>query len=276
MFRKALTYEQTRSLLLIVGVLLLAAIAAIMYARRVDPVEVAATVMFLPVFMSFVLFGVRGGLIGGALAAIAYGALRYPAIAAVGAERFVGLIAARTIGYLAFGGIGGWASGQLQASISKLDLYDHVDDATGLRNSRALVETVDLEQSRSMRFKEIFSVVTIEQSFDLEPKRRSKLLRAIGSDLTDGLRTVDQATHAAENGLDIFSVVLPETASEGAAIFLDKLIVRLNAVTGPFGVPDSAWTASIVTFPGDTDSIDMLLERYRAIVKVDFPENAAV
>jgi hypothetical protein len=62
----------------------LAVVALVTYARRVDPVEVVATILFMPIFVAFVFKGVAGGLVTAVAAIAAYGALRSPAIDAVG------------------------------------------------------------------------------------------------------------------------------------------------------------------------------------------------
>lgn len=271
---KRLNYERTRWLLLLAGLVILGAIAAIMFARRVDPVEVAATILFLPVFMSFLMFGLRGGLIAGILASLAYLYLRYPAIDAVGADRFAGLLVTRTVGYLSFGAAGGWASSVLKTSITKLDLYDHIDSETGLYNSRYLIETIDLEKSRAVRYEKIFSVVTIEQRLDATGKSRVRLIKEIAASIRSGARTVDQVIHATDDGVDLFSVVLPETGPEGSAIFATKLTQQLDA--SPFAIEPGGWVTTTVTFPDDESGVEELVSRFRSIVKADFPETATV
>lgn len=269
---KLLNYERTRWILLFAGLVLLGGIAAVMFARRVDPVEVAATILFLPIFMAFLLFGVRGGLIGGVLAAVAYLALRYPAIQAVGIDRFVGLAATRTLGYLLFGAAGGWATSVLKTSIHKLDLYDQIDSETGLYNSRYLIETLDLERSRAERYEKVFSVVTIERTLTVDGKARVRLIKEIAAGIRSGARTVDQVVHATQDGVDIFSVVLPETGAEGARVFAGKLTEQLDAAdrsTDP-------WTATTVTFPSDETGLAELIDRFRAILRADYPETASV
>ncbi len=269
---KLLNYERTRWILLLAGLVLLGGIAAVMFARRVDPVEVAATILFLPIFMAFLLFGVRGGLIGGVLAAAAYLALRYPAIQAVGIDRFVGLAATRTLGYLVFGVAGGWATSVLKTSIHKLDLYDQIDSETGLYNSRYLIETLDLERSRAERYEKVFSVVTIERTLTVDGKARVRLIKEIAAGIRSGARTVDQVVHATQDGVDIFSVVLPETGGEGARVFAGKLTEQLDAAdrsTDP-------WTATTVTFPSDETGLAELIDRFRAILRADYPETASV
>jgi hypothetical protein len=126
-----------------------------MYVRRVDPVEVAGILLFIPVFVAFVFWNATGGVIGAVIGILVYTLLRYPAIEAVGADRFVGLIASRSVAYLAFGLIGGLANKQLQSSLGKLELYDQIDDATGLFNARFFVQDSGLEVSRADRYQTI-------------------------------------------------------------------------------------------------------------------------
>ena len=108
---RRLGYSQTRRLLLAAGVLALLLIVGVMYVRRVETVEVMATILFIPIFVALVFGDMRGGLVAGGLAAIAYAGLRYPAIRAVGTEAFAGLIASRSVGYLLFGAVAGWPTG---------------------------------------------------------------------------------------------------------------------------------------------------------------------
>ncbi len=271
---KLLNYERTRWILLTAGLILLGGIAAVMFARRVDPVEVAATILFLPVFMAFLLFGLRGGLVGGVLAAVAYLVLRYPAIQAVGLDRFVGLAATRTLGYLMFGAAGGWATSVLKTSITKLDLYDHIDSETGLHNSRYLLETLDLERSRAIRYEKVFSVVTIERILESEGKSRVRLIKEIAASIRSGVRTVDQVVHATNDRVDIFTVILPETGQEGASVFARKLAEQLDA--SGLSVGEGTWMTRAITFPNNEAGLDELVTRFKTILKADFPESATV
>src|SRR5918999_4909532 len=70
--------RRARGLVLGVGLVVLLVVAIVMYARRVDPVEVAGTLLFIPIFIAFVIWDFRGGLIAAVLAAAAYALLRYP------------------------------------------------------------------------------------------------------------------------------------------------------------------------------------------------------
>jgi GGDEF domain-containing protein len=275
---RGIGYSGARRLLLGAGLGVLLVTAATMYIRRVDTTEVAATLLFMPVLVAFVLWGVRGGLAAGALAAAAYAALRYPAIDAVGAGRFTELIMSRAVAFLAFGAIGGWASQQLETSIEKLELYDHIDDATGLFNARFFVEDTDLEIARSTRYQTIFSISTVAvPSAALESLRgraRRAFLKELGRMLRDSVRSVDRPVHARAADRHHLAVVLPETGAEGARIFTDRLVARLveqltrrGASVSIEGVAHSA-----LTWPEGESAIQALRSEFAAIDRTEHPE----
>src|SRR6266550_4760763 len=149
---RGLSYNQVRILLLVGGLILLGLTAGVNYVRRVETAEVAAILFFIPIFVAFVFWDWVGGLVAAAGAIAAYVALRYGAIHAVGSGRFIGLIFSRSIAFFAFGAIGGLANQQLRGSLTKLDLYDQIDDDTGLFNARYFLQDTDLEMSRARRF----------------------------------------------------------------------------------------------------------------------------
>ncbi len=155
-------YARARRLLTLVGLAVLAVLTLLLLVRSVDEVEVIATVLFVPLFLALMYFGVVGGILGAVVASVVYVALRADVIDAVGWGEFSSLIATRTISFLLFGLVGGWASATLEQSLDKLDLYDQIDDATGLHNSRFLLEDIDLERARCARYSTVFSVSFLE------------------------------------------------------------------------------------------------------------------
>ena len=157
-----MSYQRARSFLLAGGLVVLLLTTVVMYVRRVDPVEVAGILLFIPVFVAFVFWNAPGGFIAAVLSVVIYTLLRYPAIEAVGVDRFAGLIASRAVAYLAFGLIGGFANKQLQGSLGKLELYDQIDDTTGLFNARFFVQDTELEVSRADRYQSIFSISLVD------------------------------------------------------------------------------------------------------------------
>ncbi|MDP9068734.1 MAG: hypothetical protein M3N53_10395 [Actinomycetota bacterium] len=274
-----LSYDRARQLLLGAGLLVLLLTAAVMLIRRVETVEVVGTLLFIPVFIALVFWNLRGGIIAAILAAAAYAALRYPAIEAVGFERFSGLILSRSFAYLAFGLIGGWANRQLASSLTKLELYDQIDDATGLFNARFFVQDTDLELSRSKRYQTIFSVVEVsfpDAGLDaLSRRQRSALYRDLGRLLKEAVRTVDRAVHGFDGERHRFAVVLPETAREGANIFVERLGQRIESflVERRFHVAEGDVARRSVTFPDDGDEeIEALRTEFRAIDRREHPD----
>lgn len=273
-----MTYERTRRLVLAAGLGVLLLIAAMLYVRRVDTVEIFAVLLFIPVFLGFLIWRVPGGVVAGALAGVAYTLARLPAIDAVGASSFTSLIVFRCIAYLAFGAIGGWAVRQLDRSLTKLDLYDQIDDATGLYNARFFLQSTDLEMSRATRYRTLFSVAVVDvpsEALDnLDRKVRAVVLRDLGRVLRDSVRTVDRAIHGADHR-HRFAVVCPETGPEGARVFTDRLADRLAAFLTQRGVrlADDALASQAITFPGDDGALTALRDEFSLLERAEHPEH---
>ena len=273
--RSAVNYQTTRGILLVVGLALLALVAGVMFARSVDPTEVVATLMFLPVFLSFLYWGIRGGVVMAVIASGVYVALRIPAIQAVGSGPFIGLIVTRTLGYLGFAAAGGWAVEQVKTNLLKLDLYDTIDDMSGLGNARSLIDTVDLEKSRSERYEKIFSVATIRMTLPPLPRRKTgTVLRHLGSVMRAGARTVDHAAHGWDLDQDIFAMILPETGQSGSQTFAAKIGPLFTAALADQGLAVTDLEVTTATFPDEPDALEALLSSFRAIQRRQFPETA--
>src|SRR5258708_23962368 len=69
---RSLSYPQARLLALAGGVLIVGALAGIMWARRVEPVEIMAVLLFLPVFGALLVWDAAGGAAAGVIAAVVY------------------------------------------------------------------------------------------------------------------------------------------------------------------------------------------------------------
>ena len=274
-----MSYASTRRLVLAAGLGVLLLIAAVMFVRRVDTVEVVAVLLFIPVFLAFTFGHLIGGAVAGLLATAVYALLRNPAIDAVGGGRFAGILAGRGIAYLAFGVLGGWASQQLERSLEKLDVYDQVDDATGLFNARFLVQDTDLEVARAGRYKTFFSVCMVELPAgpidDLPRRKRTALLRDLGGQLKDAVRSVDRAVHARDGSVHRFAVICPETGEEGARVFASRLGERIGDFVRSRGVPlpDGKLVAVAATYPGDDGRMATLRDQFAAIDRTEHPEH---
>jgi len=266
-----LGYSRARRLLVLTGLVILAVVAVVMYARRVDGIEVAATLLFVPIFLAFVFRGVVGGLVAAVAAIGIYAALRYPAIDAVGAGEFTGLITSRAAAYLIFGAVGGWSTQVLEGSLEKLELYDEIDDDTGLFNARHLLHQTDLEMARARRYQTLFSVVVLDLPSApigaLRARARRAVLRDLGRQLREGVRTVDHVVHARDGATHRLVAILPETSIEGAEVFRGRFDERIRGFLAERGAPiaDTDARARAMTFPGDDEGMDELRAEFQRI-----------
>ena len=270
--KAGLSYAQMRALLLAAGLLFLGITAAVSFARRVETVEVVAILLFIPIFIAFVFWDWAGGVLAALAAIVVYFIMRADAIQAVGFDSFAGVLFSRSLAFLSFGLVGGVASRYVRGSLMKLDLYDHVDDVTGLYNSRYLLEVTDLEMSRARRYESLFSVgvvdIPVSTFSGVSRRRRTRVLREIGFGLKSSVRTVDRVVHASDATRYRFAVVLPETGAEGAQVFTRRLAERLGALLGI-----DAITSQAITFPGDDMQLDKLRTEFAAIDRAEHPEH---
>ena len=266
-----LGYVKARRLLVLVGVLVMGVVAVTMYARSVDTVEVVATLLFLPIFLAFVYRGVLGGVIAALVATGIYIALRSPAIDAIGAGEFTGLIVSRAAAYLIFGTVGGWAVQVLEGSLEKLELYDEIDDETGLYNARHLLQQTDLESARARRYQTLFSAVELDFPAAplnaLKARQRRAVLRDLGRQLREGARNVDHVIHAHDGTTHRLVAILPETAGEGAEVFRARFEDRVRIFLTDRGasLDPSTVTTRAITFPGDEEGLDALRTEFQRI-----------
>jgi hypothetical protein len=267
---RSLTFDRAKTLLLMSGLILIGVVGLVALIRGVDPVEVAGTLLFVPVFAGFLFFGVPGGVALGIAAGAAYVLLRWPAVELVGLRPLAGQIGARVAGYIIFGVGGGWAIGQIRATLEKLELHDAIDDETGLGNARSLIETVDLERARADRYQKLFSVVAADFRApgweEMPSRKQSAVLRDLGVKVAAGIRTSDHAAHARRGEHHIIGVVLPETAAAGARIFaenLDRLLIGLNA--------SAKVRVVTATHPGDPAALTLILDLFRELDRSQRP-----
>lgn len=280
-FRR-LDYLGARRLVLAVGIAILAFISLMMYARGVETTEVAGSLLFIPVFVALVMWDVKGGLIAGLLAAGGYLALRYPAVRAVAEPRFVGAIVGRSIAFVAFGVVGGWANRQLGSSLTKLELFDQIDDATGMYNARFFLDDVDLELARTRRYQSMFSVVTVEVPAtalaDLPRRKRSAVLKDLGKLLRKAVRVMDRPVHGADADRHTIAVILPDTGEEGSTTLSERLGAAVAEYIRQRGgrLEATILPTSHLTMPGDEERLEVWRVRYRAIDRLERPPTATV
>jgi GGDEF domain-containing protein len=257
------------------GLLFLGVTAGVNYVRRVETVEVVAILLFVPIFIGFAFWDWIGGVAVATLAVGVYFGLRLSAIHAVGFSQFAGVIVSRSAAFLAFGLVGGLANRYVRASLTKLDLYDEVDDTTGLNNARSFLQATELEMSRAHRYQSIFSVSVVDipaATFaGVSRRRRNRALREIGFALQSSVRTVDKVAHGSDAARYLFAVVLPETSVDGAAIFTERLTVRLRELLGT-----DAITSQGITYPGDEGALQRVRNEFVDIDRMQHPEHPPV
>lgn len=278
---RGIGYTRARALMLWSGLGVLLVVSGLAYARRVDPVEVVATLLFIPVFVGLLFWSVRGGLVAGVAAALAYVWLKAPAIEAVGFDFFARSIVVRALAFPLFGLIGGWAIRQLQSAVTKLELYDQIDDATGLFNARFFVEDTDLERSRSDRYHTVFSIAVLDVPTSLIAglgrRHATRALHDVGRLLRGSVRKVDRPVHGRSAEHHRLAIVLPETGNEGAGIFARRLAERLTEQLAgkQSGNGSPPVTTSWMTYPGDDERLAELQASFREIDRLERPDEAA-
>jgi GGDEF domain-containing protein len=273
-------YRTARTLVLGVGLAVLALVVVLAVVRGVDTPEVVATALFVPVFVAFLFGGLRGGLVAGLVAAVVYGVLRLPAIEIAGTGAFASLLTSRALAFVGFGALGGLATSQLRTSLEKLDLYDEVDDATGLGNARSFLTATELELARATRYRTLFSVVVLElraSAFGpVSGGTRARVLLRLGSALQESLRTVDHAAHAVDGDRHVLALVLPETAAEGAEVLRGRLEASTRALLEEHGAQlgGKTLTARAFTLPGAERSLRDLRAELARVERREHPETA--
>lgn len=254
------------------GLAVLLALSAILWIRRVDPVEVAATLLFVPLFLAVVRWQLVGGIVAGVAATATYTALRWPAVESIGWEGTLGLLLGRGAGYLAFGALGGFAVARLQRSLTKLDLYDQIDDGTGLFNARFLVDGIELERRRAERYRTLFSVIVLDVPAaavdDLATRTRRRALRRLGDDVQRSIRSVDRASFLRVGERLRVVLLLPETPQEGAAVLAGRFLTAVADLLAEQGAAVTEEHLAVMswTVPGDDDAVAALRAEVAGLV----------
>lgn len=222
-----LTYLQARLLLLVLGVAVAVSQALLAWERGAAPTEVLAPILYIPVFTGAIFFYLPGGLVAAGISSVIYGTLLADVTARAGLGQFLVLLATRVSFYLLFGVVVALGTRYIEARLHKLEVYDQIDDETGLYNSAFFLQHTDLEASRADRYQTFFSVATLdvrrEVLADLPSRRQRRVIKELASRIEESIRHVDRAVHADDGSRDRFLIVLPQTGGEGARIFAERL-----------------------------------------------------
>jgi len=118
----------------------------------------------------------------------------------------------------------------------RLELLDTRDDCSGLLNQRGLYQVIESQVSRSRRYGNALSLVSMHiHDFGACTNDKNAVFEALGYLFNDRLRWADSVGHFEG---DEFILVLPETDVESASTLAAKLMAELQALRlKDIGVP---------------------------------------
>ena len=271
-----LTYRQARLIVLGFGTALLIAVAAAAYFRGADLVEVGAMALFLPILYGLAFFYVNGGVAAAVAVSIVYVTVRFATIGDLAGSEFIAAAIVRVLLYLGLGVFGGAANRMLSYALQKLELYDEIDDLTGVGNARSLLDIADREVARATRYQSIFSlaVLKLDRSlFDaVKESAAGRTLRRVAQTIDSSVRTTDAVARVPLASREDLVVVLPQTGREGAEIFLGRLVEGTRQLLVDQGLPaqNGLVTGSVITFPGDDDELRDYRDQVAASVAAEW------
>ncbi|MBW3577720.1 MAG: diguanylate cyclase [Actinobacteria bacterium] len=256
-----LTYPQARMVVLGFGAALICGVAIASFYRGADVVEVGATVLFLPVLAGLVLGRVAGGVAAAVAVSVVYVAVRLSTLGGLPTADFLAPVSVRVLLYAGFGVFGGWANDLLAQGLLKLELYDEVDDDTGVGNARALVSVLDREVERAARYGSVFSLLVVhleDAAFaPVDGRRAARALRRTCQSLEHNLRTTDLINRVAFPTREDVVVVLPETGRAGVALLAERAVASVRQLLADHSltVSDDTVHAEVLTVPGDEEAV---------------------
>lgn len=150
---------------------------------------------------------------------------------------------------------------ELEQQLERLEELSLTDPLTGVRNRRALIESVGMELNRSSRSGSPTSLVLVDIDHfkrvndDFGHPAGDATLQAVAQILSDRGRSSDIV---ARYGGEEFAVILPSTPPDGAAVVAERLRAAVEQATWPH----RPITASLgVATSVDGDTVDGLLQR---------------
>lgn len=263
-----LTYRQARVVVLGFGAALISGVAVAAFYRGADVVEVGAILLFLPVLVGLTLGDVTGGLVTALVASAIYVAVRLATLGDLPPGEFVGTVVIRVALYVGLGVFGGWANGMLAGALKKLELYDGIDDDTGVGNARAFVSTMRRERSRADRYGQAFTVVVISLDGDTLSDHGghtrdggTRLLRRLCMQLESNVRLSDLVYRIPVGDTDDVAIFLAGTGHSAAAIACERFVDAARGVLAEVGAGSAVVETRVMTYPNDSEALVAYEER---------------
>lgn len=118
--------------------------------------------------------------------------------------------------------------GQVTALERQLGTVDTRDDSSGLLNQRGLLQVIESQVSRSRRYGNALSLISMQiNDYGVAAREKEAVLTALGHFFNDRLRWVDSVGRLEG---DEFIMVLPETKLESAITMVTKLTLELQTL----------------------------------------------
>jgi len=264
-----MTYLQARLLLLALGVAVSVSQAVLAHQRGAAPIEVLAPTLYVPVFVGAIIWSVPGGLAAAALSSAVYVSLLADEVSAIGFGHFTLLAATRVATYVFLGVVIAAGTRYIENRLQKLEIYDQVDDLTGLGNPSFFLRDTDLEVGRADRYRTLFSVVTLDVPRTLfagtSHRRYRRTIEDLARRMEAAVRTVDRVARVAEPSRDRFLFVLPETAEQGARVFAERLQASVGETLRARDLPTEQVEVAWLTYPGDPSSLERLRDEVAVV-----------
>lgn len=152
---------------------------------------------------------------------------------------------------------------KVQTLLRREEVLSRTDFVTGVGNNRIFRERLEIEVSRSLRYKKPFSVAYLDiDNFKTVNDRfghaaGDKLLRAIADLIKSHIRSVDVV---ARLGGDEFGILFPETESEGVGQVIEKIKKHLEEIVRKEDWPVTL-SIGVATHFNPTMSVDQIITK---------------
>jgi hypothetical protein len=241
-------YSRFEWLTIAVGGVAILATAAVALQPRPDWTEIAAQLLLLPVLISAVHWGRKGGLVGALAATLAYLMLRLPSIVSVGlGPDVLQLVLIRTVTYGFVGIIGGEMCGRIKYFFARLEDSCSIDEHARVYNQRFIAQLLSTHLGEAARYGAVFSIAIIE----------------LADHIRNDVRLVDDVGRLDDGR---FVLVFPHTPKDGAVVAATRVRMGVRDV---LGAKDESVTCTVSSSAEDGAELRALLDGIR-------PEEPAV
>ncbi len=251
-------YARFEWLALAVGGAAIAGTIVSSLAGRPPVEEMAGQILLFVVLFSAVHYGRNGGFLAALGAIVVYIAMRSPLLVQGLTPGLLELIAVRMAAYGLVGIVGGEVCGRIKYVLARLEGGGNIDEETGVYNEQYVAHVLSDSLALHARYKVPFSIALLTLSpaltSDLRPSRRRSLLRAVASNVRNGVRLVDDVGRSSDG---TFVLVMPHTPKAGGKIAGDRVRKGLLEL---LGARDASVTVRVLAAPEDASELAGLLD----------------